>query len=112
MIRVKEKMKRLTSDIWKIVLKKQSGMGIKDIGIITITENAHESPQAIWLRISAFFLFYKSLKVFATTTPLPFMPGSKVAVVDFFKTLKTEFRYLLLPQNLLLHFSYRTFCLL
>ena len=61
---------------------------------------------------SCVFLFYKSLKIFATTTPLPFMPGSKVAVADFFKTLKTEFQYLLLPQNQRLHFSYRTSCLL
>lgn len=38
MIEVKEKMKRTTSDIWKTVLKKQSGMEIKDIGIITIIE--------------------------------------------------------------------------
>ena len=49
MIKVKEKMKRLTSDIWKTVLKKQSGMEIKDIGIITITEKVWVIVAIDWL---------------------------------------------------------------
>ena len=38
MTEVKEKMKQLISDIWKIVLKKRLGMEIKNTGTITITE--------------------------------------------------------------------------
>lgn len=52
MIKVKEKMKRLTSDIWKTVLKKQSGMEIKDIGIITITEKVWEIVAIDWLNFN------------------------------------------------------------
>lgn len=52
MIEVKEKMKRITSDIWKTVLKKQSGMEIKDIGIITIIEKVWVIVAIDWLNFN------------------------------------------------------------
>ncbi|ESE31363.1 hypothetical protein HMPREF9089_00177 [Eubacterium brachy ATCC 33089] len=52
MIKVKEKMKRLTSDIWKTVLKKQSVMEIKDIGIITIIEKVWVIVAIDWLNFN------------------------------------------------------------
>ena len=52
MIRVKEKMKLLISDIWKIVLKKLFSMGIKDIGIITITEKVQVIFVIDWLKFN------------------------------------------------------------
>ena len=52
MTEAKEKMKRLISDIWKIVSKKLLSMEIKDTGIITITEKVQVITVNDWLKFS------------------------------------------------------------
>lgn len=52
MTEVKEKMKRLISDIWKIVLKKLFSMEIKNTGTITITEKEQVITMNDWLKFS------------------------------------------------------------